>query len=231
MKIPTPFYNKDGIVLYNADCRDVLPHLKDNSIDLCLTDPPYGVGEEYASYTDTQENLKSLIDCVMSQILRVSHRVLLTSGVSNLFLYPKPVWILAWVIPAGVGRSPWGFGSWQPILAYGSDPYLANGMGSRPDILIHTESAEKLGHPCTKPIVFWQKILLRGSVKETDVILDPFCGSGTTLVAAKRQGRKAIGIEMDRRYCGIAVRRLDKVERSISVTLLHSDPKSLLGLK
>ena len=225
---PRPFYSKDGITIFNADCRTVLPYLKDKSIDLCLTDPPYGVAEEYASYKDTQGNLKELIDAVVPQVIRVSSRILLTSGVSNLFLYPKPTWILAWVIPAGVGPSPWGFGSWQPILAYGADPYLQNRLGSRPDILIRTETAEKFGHPCTKPIGFWQQLLLRGSVKETDMVLDPFMGSGTTLIAAKRLGRKAIGIEIDRKYCEIAVRRIDKVERSVAVNLLRTDPRRLL---
>jgi site-specific DNA-methyltransferase (adenine-specific) len=54
--------------------------------------------------------------------------------------------------------------------------------------------------------------LLRGSVSPDDIILDPFMGSGTTLVAAKQLGRKAVGIEQSRTYCDIAIQRLAQME-------------------
>ena len=81
-------------------------------------------------------------------------------------------------------------------------------MGARQDIIIHNETAERFEHSCPKPIKFWSKLLLRGSVKDSDTILDPFMGSGTTLVAAKMLGRKATGIEISERYCQIAKDRL-----------------------
>jgi DNA modification methylase len=92
----------------------------------------------------------------------------------------------------------------------GNDPYLANGLGRRPDIFIHTETTENWDHPCAKPIGFWKKLLLRGSVRESDIVLDPFMGSGTTLRAAKDLGRRAIGIEIEEKYCEIAAKRLSQ---------------------
>ncbi len=104
--------------------------------------------------------------------------------------------------------NPWGFTCWQPILVYGKDPFLEKSLGSRPDIIEHSETALNLGHPCPKPENFWRKLMARCSVDQTDSILDPFMGSGTTLRAAKDLGRKAIGIEIEERYCEIAAKRM-----------------------
>ena len=201
-----PYYEEPGITIYHGDCREILPQLE--PVDLVLTDFPYGVNENYINFLDTQKNLKALIKSSWDLIKIKSKVILLTCGVSNIGLYEKPKWIMAWVTPAGAGSGPWGFCTWQPILCYGSDPYLKNGLGRRPDSFIHTESSEKSLHPCEKPIKLWKKVLLRGSVKEDGIILDPFMGSGTTLRAAKDLGRKAIGIEIEEKYCEIAAKRL-----------------------
>lgn len=198
-----------------GDCLEVMKQIPDKSIDLILTDYPYGINESYDCYDDTKENLKKLIDTTMPEILRIGKRVLLTCGTSQQWLYPQPKWVLAWVIKAGTGMSPWGFTCWQPILAYGKDPYLENCMGSRSDVIEHTESSGDFGHPCAKPLKFWKKLLQRGSVKETDIILDPFLGSGTTAVACKQLGRKFIGIEISEKYCEIARKRLDYTEKPL----------------
>ena len=139
----------------------------------------------------------------------MSKRVLLTSGVLNQWLYPQPDWVLAWIIPTtNSGSSKWGFSCWQPILAYGNDPYLANGLGRRMDTI--TGNSKRLinyDHPCPKPLDIWKKIMLRASVSSDDVILDPFLGTGTTAIAAKELNRKCIGIEIEEKYCEIAARR------------------------
>ena len=195
--------------IYNEDCLITMSKMADKSIDLVLTDPPYGVNFEYDHYKDTPENLKELVNKFMPEILRVAKRALITCGNSNMLMYPKSNWVLAWITPAGAGMNSWGFTCWQPILAYGKDPYLENKLGSRPDIFIHTETAEKwIEHSCNKPIEFWKKLLLRGSVKETDLVYDPFMGSGTTAVACKNLKRNYIGSEISEKYCKIAKQRL-----------------------
>jgi len=191
-----------------GDCLEVMKDIPDKSIDLILTDPPYGVNYPYVGYEDTQENLKKLVDAFMPEVLRIGKVVLITCGNGNQHLYPKPDWTLAWVMTAGAGQNKWGFTCWQPILAYGKNPYRANRMGARPDIIVSNERSEKNGHACPKPIGVWTEILKKGSVKETDIILDPFAGSGTTGVACKNLGRNFILIEKEQEYIDIINKRL-----------------------
>jgi site-specific DNA-methyltransferase (adenine-specific) len=75
--------------------------------------------------------------------------------------------------------------------------------------MILTETTEQNGHPCPKPYSAWRWLLERCSDENT-VVLDPFCGSGTTLVAAKDLGLRAIGIEIEEHYCEIAAKRLSQ---------------------
>mgnify|MGYP001588060922 CR=1 FL=1 len=204
-----PYFQDESVVIYNADCRDILPQIPDKRIDLVLTDPPYGLGIEYGLYLDDQEGIKKMIPEFLPQIIRIGHAVLLTSGVLNQWLYPQPDWVLAWFIPTtNSGSSSWGFSCWQPILAYGADPYLANGKGRQMDIIaINSKRLIGFKHPCAKPDDVWSLLMLRGSIEINDLILDPFLGSGTTAYCAKKLGRKCIGIEIEERYCEIAAKR------------------------
>ena len=204
---------------YNMDCMDGMAQFPDKFFDLCITDPPYGVGVKYGCFDDTQVNLREFVSKFMPEILRVSKRALITCGNVNMSLYPRPDWTLAWVCEAGAGSGPWGFSCWQPILAYGSDPYLAGGLGRRPDILKSTEAADKSlkFHPCPKPIELWRRMVLRGSVIKSDKILDPFMGSGTTAVACHELGRECWGFELDPDYYKAASERLAKAKAQVSM--------------
>jgi site-specific DNA-methyltransferase (adenine-specific) len=201
-----PYHQEDAGVIYCGDCRDILPLMP--KVDLVLTDPPYGVGLKYNDFDDTDENVKELVSEVIPLCLNIGERVALTCGTRQQNYYPIPTWVLCWLNRAGSYCNPWGFTCWQPILVYGKDPYLTHKLGSRPDVIEHSETSEKNNHPCPKPIRFWTKLLSRCSVLKTDIVLDPFLGSGTTAVAAKELGRKFIGIEISEEYCSIAKRRL-----------------------
>jgi len=201
-------------VIYNEDCIEGMKKLPDNSMDLVLTDPPYGVNLNYKSHNDSKENLKILIDNFLPEAIRVGKRVLITCGNGNQHLYPEPDWTLAWVISAGAGQNKWGFTCWQPILAYGKDPYRSNNMGARPDIIRSNAQSPKVNHPAPKPIEFWEQLLLRGSVNKNDIILDPFMGSGTTAIVALKHNRKFIGFEKEEKYYHIALKRIGKFDKS-----------------
>ena len=119
--------------------------------------------------------------------------------------YPAAADVGCFWHPAAPRHGPWGFLTFSPILYYGKD-YRA-GRGALPNGIQVTESAEINGHPCPKPILAWKWLLAKVS-EPTDVIIDPFMGSGTTLRAAKDLSRRAIGIEIEERYCEIAANRL-----------------------
>lgn len=201
------YYEDDAVFLIHADCRDILPLLPDKSINLVLTDPPYGVGLQYDNYIDSRDNLSKLLDGSLKQLLRVSKRVVMTVSIGNLMLFPQPNWILSWVYRSGRGVSPWGFNCWTPILCYGKDPYLENGLGSRPDYIECADSPPAFDHPCPKPEKFWQLLLSRVSVKTSDIVLDPYLGTGTTVRVCKNMNRKSIGIDISEKYCEIAAKR------------------------
>jgi len=209
------------IKLILGDCLDILKTIPDKSIDLCLTDPPYGVNYKYQSIHDSKENLKILISKFMPECLRVAKLTAIITGVSNTELYLGATWRLAWVCPAGSGCGPFGFNCWTPIAVFGKDPYLANRMGSRPDIFIDRKGVRDEGiakeHPCSKPRSVMNWLLQRLSIKKSDIILDPFMGSGTTGVACKELGRNFIGIEIEPKYFNRAKRRIDNTSPDLFV--------------
>jgi len=174
---------------------------------LGLTDPPYGVGWQFAGMNDTPENLDRLIAGALPLLRDVANVVLMTPGTRNMWHYPAPDWTLAWMAGSGVGCGPWGFISWHPILAYGADPYLAQGKGSRPDAFRFQGAAPDVDHPSPKPLEVWQWLLERGSVNPGDRVFDPFLGSGTTMIAAERLGRICYGMELEPKYCDVAIAR------------------------
>lgn len=210
MLIPRKEELAEGVTLYLGDCRALLPTI--GTVDAVVTDPPYGNGTEYGAFQDTEDGVRDLIGCFVPWAVANAQRTLVTSGNQCQHLYPRPRWTLAWVTPAGAGSGPWGFSCWQPILAYGSCPYLASGKGRRSDIFLHTETSEENGHPCPKPVRFMMKLVERASLPK-DTILDPFMGSGTTGVAAVRMGRRFIGIELEPRWFDLSCKRISEALR------------------
>lgn len=179
--------------------------------DLCLTDPPYGLGDsatcknDYDEHNDTIENLRKLIAGAIVPLID-KMRVVLTPGNKNQYEYPRPSWTMAWFCPAGVGRGPWGFCCWQPIMCYGKDAKLASGKGSHPDALVHQEGPSSDMHPCAKPMKLWLWLLDRTS-DSGNTVYEPFSGSGTTIIACEQLGRKCRAIEISPGYVAVAIQR------------------------
>lgn len=207
--IVKPYYDEDGITIYHCDCREIFQRCEFDSV---ITDAPYGVGVDYADHADTLEALDDLV-ASLTPTLTDGRTHAVFPGVGNIHRWPQPRWVLAWLEPAGTRTGPWGFSTWQPILVYGADPYLASGRGRRPDSYRTTATADSRldraisAHPCPKPLEVMTWAVSRAT-SDGSTVLDPFMGSGSTLVAAKALGRQAIGIELSERYCEIAAKRL-----------------------
>lgn len=198
-------------ILYHADCLDILPAMQGGSVQAVITDPPYGNNTAYSSYSDTRDNLTQLVNAFMPHVLRIADRALITCGVPNIQLYPQVDWILSWTTAAGAGSGKWGFCCWQPILAYGKDPFLQDGKGRRPDTYMFGKPSDKLDHPCPKPVELMKWIIERGT-RPGETVLDPFMGAGSTGIACMQTGRKFIGIELDQGYFDLARDRIAQAQ-------------------
>lgn len=210
------YYEHAGITIYNADARDVVPTLPDGCV--FIADPVYGINGgrggnrqrgkgNYDSddWTDDEVYVRSVCVSVVEMLIAKCIRGAVTPGSRCMFLYPRPTDIGCFWTPAANGHSPWGLTTFNPILYYGKD--FRGGKGPLPTGIQVTEIAANNGHPCPKPERAWKWLLNKiGQTGET--VIDPFLGSGTTLVAAQFLGMNAIGIDIVERYCEIAANRL-----------------------
>ena len=198
----TPYYNHAGITIYQGDCRLIFGELK---FHLVITDPPYGVAFKYASFDDN--NIWGYCQ-LMSDVINnlFGFPVIITVGKRWLWAYPPAKDMFCWQKPGSTRRNNYGgFNEWELVLVYGKLPKIPTSDLIRlPDCANHDRGND---HPCPKPIKLFSWIIEQSSNEDT-IILDPFMGSGTTLVAAKQLGRRAIGIEIEEKYCEIAVKRL-----------------------
>ena len=181
------------VKLLLGDCLELMKDIPDGSIDAIITDPPYGMNK--GEWDLEIPNWLHLVG---------SNPVACFCGVVGMRDYPTPDWIGAWVRSGSTQRNGRlkGFNNWEPILFYNITK-LEN------DVFRYPNYHDETGHPTTKPTDLMKKIITRMS-DEGDIILDPFMGSGTTLVAAKQLGRKCVGIELEEKYCEIAVKRLQQ---------------------
>lgn len=216
----------NSIVCGNA--LDVLRQWPDGVADLVLMDPPWGVAggkggdsQKYrkafygAHFSDDEAYIDSVVIPVVHECLRIADRVVVTPGKTWMMKYPTPADIGCFWTPASVTHGSWGFSTFSPILYYGHDQ--RQGRCAWPSGRAVTEAAEKNGHPCPKPLGAWMWLLSKCSIHTSDLIVDPFCGSGTTCVAAKMLGRRYIGIDINEEYCAIARERLAAVDTGVPV--------------
>ena len=222
-----PYFRDDAVVIYHADARALLPQMDLNSVNVVLTDPPYGVEggrgggntsfgkAKYApgEWEDTEEYVGQLVHQLILPLCQTIDRVVITPGQRCLLLYPRADDMGCFWHPASVTHGSWGFTTFTPILYYGADP--RGGRGQSASGLQVTERADVDGHPCPKPLGAWKWLLNKASL-EGETILDPFMGSGTTLRAAKDLGRYAIGIEIEKKYCEIAAKRMAQTVMPLS---------------
>ena len=191
------YYDRNGITIYCGDCREILP-LLDVKVDLVLTDPPYGLGARLHDggtwSTDPKYDAMLEWDIPIKDLsFLLSFPKIIIWGGNVYSLPPSRCW-LSWVKYNNV-----------PTMA---DFELAWTNYERPskkcEGRIHPDGINQ--HPTQKPLY-----LMRFCVqwaKPEGIICDPFSGSGSTLRTAMDLGYKAIGIEIEEKYCEIAVKRL-----------------------
>jgi site-specific DNA-methyltransferase (adenine-specific) len=198
-----PYYDDGTVTIYHGDCQEVLPTIA--PVDLALTDPPYGVDLAYGKHDDAGggEYLAWVLG-ILDTMRGLAPVVMLTPGIRNAWNYPAPTWALCWGKPGSPRRSDLGgFNEWEPILMYGKRR-IYNDFKRLP--AWNNTTADAGDHPCPKPLQL-MRWLVDAGCDGGGTVLDPFAGSGTTLRAAKDLGRRAVGIEIDERYCEIAAKR------------------------
>jgi site-specific DNA-methyltransferase (adenine-specific) len=208
----TPYYQDDHVTIYHGDCREWMPEA-----DVIVTDPPYGIDWDQPAYlargrhpstrTKAHEGIQNDGDTsARDAVLAAFDGPALVFG--SIFA-PPPAGaraVLVWQKPADAGffgaTGPWRR-DWEPIYVIGE----WEGVATQSSIIrgrsgTHRAYAQGV-HPHAKPV----DVLIDLLRFSTGTILDPFMGSGSTLVAAKSLGRRAIGIEIEERYCEIAAQR------------------------
>jgi site-specific DNA-methyltransferase (adenine-specific) len=215
----------EGVTLYLGDCLEVLPTLA--GIDAIVTDPPYGVGIEYASYSDgldaTTEMVKDFV-AIASANARV---VAFTGGKYEtwvaLFKELPPRWVMVWFKGAQSTASPIGFNDWEPIFVYGQKVH----NNAHDYFYAMPEPMGNYGHPCPKPVAYSRTLIDRLHKPDGGAVCDPFLGSGTSGVAAVNLGRKFIGIEKDPGYFDIACKRVSAALNQQDFFIEKPKPKQL----
>ena len=192
--------------IYQGDCLEIMKTFEDNSVDLVLTDPPYGVNLDYDVYSDTEEAWFDLMDKFIPEARRISSMVIFPSCQINrldwFYKNHKPDWLICWY-KGSVGHAAYvGFNDWEPHVVYGK-----NNTHMHDYFRTQTQKMGDFGHPCPKNVE-WAKWVISRATEEGQTILDPFLGSGTTAVACKQFNRNYIGIELSEKYCEIARQRL-----------------------
>ena len=226
-----PYYQDDHVTLYHGRCEDVLPTLSD--VGLVVTSPPYNLGDMsgglanlaggYRSFTDTMDD--GAYVAWQQDVLRLCWGALADDGA--IFYNHKPIirereatlplrlnpglplrQIIIWYRQMGVNWSPSHFlpvHEWVLIFAKDAWKLRDKSASHASDVWAIRPDMADNEHPAPFPLALPTKAI---DATTAGVVLDPFAGSGTTLRAALDCGRKAIGVELDERYCEIAAKRL-----------------------
>ncbi len=200
--------------------EDVARLMDGNRASLLATDPPYNVGLSYGDHVDDKKDITVYKDFCHQWLQvwqNVSDRQIITPGTSNLKMWLNwftPQFVAPRILP--FSHSPGSVShlcAWEPIFFFGKGwgKKRANDIFDYP---VHYDSSA-VGHPCLKPVKMWIDFLEHYS-ESGDVIADAFGGSGTTLIACERLGRRCRMIEIEPKYCDVIVRRWEAETRQIA---------------
>lgn len=203
-----PYYRDDLVTLYHGDCLEVTEWL---DADVLVTDPPYGMN---APLTRTNAEVTTIANdqdtstrdkCLLmwgeekGAIVFGHWRKKRPENITHLAIWDKCDMAL------GSPNSPFAT-SHEEIYLIGTKP---NWNGGRAQTVIRSKNLRgdiRPDHPTPKPIGLMEELIN----KTNGIVADPFAGSGATLVAARNLGRKAIGVELEEKYCEIIANRLSQ---------------------
>jgi len=207
-----PYYQDEQSCIYLGDCRTILPQLE--KVDLVLTDPPYGIGEADGKNKSRSklaiskdygvagwDDQKIETETILLALGLTRSAIIFGGNYYADILTPNSCW-LVWDKENGENDFADCELAWTNLnQAVRIRRHRWHGMLRKGN--------EQREHPTQKPLDLMKWCILKAD-KDGDcqTILDPFMGSGTTLVAAKNLGRKAIGIEIEEKYVEIAIKRL-----------------------
>ncbi|RKI08296.1 site-specific DNA-methyltransferase [Corallococcus sp. AB030] len=222
-----PYFQSDTITLFHADCRDALLGLPSKSVDVLLTDPPYGMAYEAKGRSGAAIRADG-----SRQGMRVFRQALTAAGPAlkpdlhafvfchweswpdffdaasaHMKIKGAPIW---WKARGGMGDCAASFAPDYEVVLHGTGPTRRALFGKRHGAVLSgypPVPARARTHPTEKPVNLLAYLLERACPKG-GLVLDPFVGSGATLVAAQQLGLRAVGVELDERYCEAAARRL-----------------------
>lgn len=222
-----PYYERDGIVIYHGDCRDIVPTL--SGVDMVVTDPPYGVGYRGGHFHSGDVRIQNKREALAGDdgdVYSWSVPLLfdVCRGPCYLFFSDSRASDVYRSVEAARGQIH-ALIIWhktnakyaamnsqykqrhEPLL-YCKGPKaktLWAGPSTESTVWEMKRDAENVYHPTQKPVAVMGRAI---GNHDAELILDPFMGAGSTLRAAADLGRRAIGIEVEERYCEIAAERL-----------------------
>lgn len=182
----------EGVELILGDCMEVMPDYPHGTFDLVFADPPFEIeAVNLLRYIDEMERVSSGPVLLMQSV----------QGAINLCKFRAPLTIYPWNKWGGYGKRGGGslVSAWTPVLIYKQLPIREYLLAEWSEPALTTE------HPGERPVELVKALLEAQRAKR---VLDPFCGSGTTLVAAKELGISATGIEINGEYAEMARKRI-----------------------
>jgi hypothetical protein len=208
----TPFYQDEAVVIYHGDCREVLPSIR---VDAVITDPPYGTLVTPWDHPIDAETIAACINAAPDGFAAFFYsNTRLAQFLMDCKAAGADTWVAVWHKANAMGFERRFSPQWTPIVVAYRSPRRFWGQDY---CMCPIRPQPELNHPTPKPIgvTSW---LVERATNPGQIVLDPFMGSGTTLVAAKRLGRKAIGIERELAYCEVAVERLRQSALPLEIT-------------
>jgi len=196
--------------IYNMDCLEGMKQLDDNSIDLVLTDPPYGINKKGIENDDLElSEYKIWLKKIVDEIDRVTKdayfifqseaQLFNTAELFNdcrLFASCNNFSLMGRGMPYAF--SPIVFKLKNSFKGKGRNWFISNTANMK-------TTPKRIGHPTPKPLDVLCYII---QIVDANLILDPFMGSGSTALACKQLGKHFIGFEIEKKYCKIAEKRL-----------------------